>query len=208
MIVEIASHKFEANVDVCVVDNEVSHSFQLIASSDKLLLYTPSSFGTNVTYRISDEMKIPSDACREITGEKTSSSRNVENELLDFGTQIFSFLLGKSDKDDENTNFVKSLTHRNMKLPPVGKLHFRTKVQTSLEHKLSEVQSSLQLPPPASSKSLFSPINSAHVPLQQLPAPQVILFYMRALQHIKSCYALGSCVTFFVKVTTCHAVHW
>jgi len=46
-------------------------------------------------------MKISPDACRKIKGEPTTSSRNFENELFDFGTKIFSFLLGESDKVDE-----------------------------------------------------------------------------------------------------------
>jgi hypothetical protein len=123
-------------------------------------------------------MKIPPDACRKIKGETTTSSRTFEKELFDFGTETFSFLLGKSDKDYENTNFVKSLAHRDMKISFIGKLHLRSKIQSSLEHKLSEVQGSLQLPPPASSKSVFYPISFPRVPLQQFPAPQLIRFYM------------------------------
>ena len=126
--------------------------------------------------------------------------------LLDIGTQTFTFLLMKSDIDVENINFVQSLARRDMKLPFICKLRLRSKIQTSLEDKLSEVHSSLQLTPPASKKSLFCPVSFAHVLLQQLPAPQVILFYMWTLQNIKSCYALVSCVMLFVKDITCHAV--
>jgi NAD(P)H-dependent FMN reductase len=43
-IVQIGLHIFEADVDVCEVDNEASYSFQLIASSDNLLLCTPLRF--------------------------------------------------------------------------------------------------------------------------------------------------------------------
>jgi hypothetical protein len=164
----------EAHVDICEVDNEGSHSFQLIISSDKLLLCTPSGFGTNVTYRIIDVMKIPPDACRKIKGEPTASSRTFEKELLDFGTKTFFFRLGKSDKDDD-TKFVNSLAHRDMKLTFIGNLYFRSKIQTSLEDKLFEVQSNLQLPLQTSTKSFFCPISFAHVPLQQFPAPQAIL---------------------------------
>ena len=135
----------------------------------------PTGIGTNVTYRITDAIIIPPDACRKIKGQPNTSSRKFEKGLLDFGTKTFSFLLGKSDKDDEKTNFVKSLSHRDMQLPFIDKLHFRSKIQTSLEHKIFEVQSSLQLPPPASTKSLFCPITFAHVPFRQLPAPVVIL---------------------------------
>ena len=95
---------------------------------------------------------------------------------MDFGAKTFSFLLRKSEKDDVVKNFVKSLAHRDRKLTFIDKLHFQSKIQTSSERKRSEVQSSLQLPPPASTKSFFRPISFAHVPLQQLPAPQVILF--------------------------------
>jgi hypothetical protein len=96
-------------------------------------------------------------------------------ELLDFGAKTFSFLLRKSDKDDVNKNFVKSLAHRDMKFRFIDELQFQSKIQTSSERKRSEVQSSLQLPHPASTKSFFCPVSFAHVPLQQLPAPQVIL---------------------------------
>ena len=159
----------------CEADSEASHSFQLIASSDLLLLYTALRFQCNVTYRVIDAMKIPPDPCRVIKEEATTSSRTFKKEWLDFGTKIFCFLLGKSDKDDDNTNFVKSLTHRDMKLPFIDKLYFRCKIQNYMEHKLSEVQSSLQLPPAASTYSFFCPISFAHVSLQQVPVPQVIL---------------------------------
>jgi hypothetical protein len=65
MVVEMGQHIIEADDDDCVVDNEVSHSFQLIASSDKLLLYTPPGSGINETCRIIHGMKIPPDACRK-----------------------------------------------------------------------------------------------------------------------------------------------
>ena len=101
--------------------------------------------------------------------------QKLHMELLDFGAKTFSFLLWKSDKDDVNKNFVNSLAHRDMKLPFIDQLHFQSKIQTSSERKRSEVQSSLQLPPPASTKSFFCPVSFAHVHLQQLPAPQVVL---------------------------------
>jgi hypothetical protein len=84
-------------------------------------------------YRIIDATKIPPDACRKIKGKPTASSRTFEKKLLDFGSQTFSFQLGKSDKDDENTNFVESLAHRDMKLPFIGKLYLQSKIQTSLK---------------------------------------------------------------------------
>jgi hypothetical protein len=90
----------------------------------------PSGYGTNVTYRTIVAMKIPPDVCRKIKGEPITSSRTFEKELLHFGTQTFLFLLGKSEKDYENMNFVMSLTHRDMKLPFIGTLHFRSKIQT------------------------------------------------------------------------------
>ena len=96
-------------------------------------------------------------------------------DLIRFWVTRKAFLLGKSDKDDENTYFVMSLAHRVKKLPFIDKVNFRSEIPSSLEHKLSEVQSSLQLPPPASTKSFFCPISFAHVSLQQVPAPQVIL---------------------------------
>ena len=113
----------------------------------------PTGFGTNVTYRITDAIIIPPDACRKIKGEPNTSSRNFEKGILDFGTETFSFVQEKSDKDDENTNFVKALEHRDVKLHFFGKLHFRSKIQISLEYKISDVQSSLQLFPAASTKS-------------------------------------------------------
>jgi hypothetical protein len=54
-------------------------------------------------------MKIPPDPCRVIKGEPTTSSRTFKKELLEFEAKTFSFLLGKSGKDDDNTNFVKSI---------------------------------------------------------------------------------------------------
>jgi hypothetical protein len=100
MIVQIDLHIVEADVDVCDFHNEASHSFQQITSSDKLLLYTHPGYGTNVRYRTIDAMKIHPDVCRKIKG-KTITSRTFEKEFLEFGTKKFSFLLGKSDKDDE-----------------------------------------------------------------------------------------------------------
>ena len=72
-------------------------------------------------------------------------------------------------------NFVKSLAHPELKRHFIDKLHFQSKIQTSSELKRSEVQSSLQLPHPASTNSFSCPISSAHIHLQQLPEPQVIL---------------------------------
>ena len=112
----------------------VKSTTKLLTSFNKSLLqisccFTPrSGFGTNVTYRIIEAMKITLDARRKITGEPNTNSRTFEKELLDFGTKTFFLLLGKSDKDGEYTNFVKSLAHRDMKIPFIGKLHFRSTI--------------------------------------------------------------------------------
>jgi hypothetical protein len=150
----------------------------------------PSGFGTNVTYRTIDAMKIPPDVCRKIKGEPITSSRTLQLELLEFGTQTdtdagdlpkrkyttVSFLIGKSEKNVENTNFVKYFEHRYMKLPFIGKLHFRSKIKTSLEHKLPVVQSSLQLPSPASTK-FFS-----------VPSTSPMFLFSSSLRRKSSCF--------------------
>jgi len=82
---------------------------------------------------------------------------------LDFGTKTFSFQLGEYDKEEENTNFVMSLAHCDMRLPFIDKLIFgvKFKLRCNINYRaaynyLLQRQQSFPSAPSASTIFLFS----------------------------------------------------
>jgi hypothetical protein len=106
-----------------------------------------------------DEIKISSAASKKRKGQPTMSSVNFDKELSDIESKKPPLLQGQSDEDDDDMHFFKSLIPHVKQLPSINKLYFRSQVQNVLAHELSKIQSSLHLPPPATSCQQ-SPSNS------------------------------------------------
>jgi hypothetical protein len=130
-----------------------------------------------------EAIKIPSAASKKYKGQPNTSSVNFEKELLDLETKKLSLLRGKSDEDDEDMNFFKSLILYVKQLPSINKLYFRSQVQNLLAHELSKIQSSLHMPPPATQCQLSPPPASSASPIPSPVAPCIASYPSFSGEH-------------------------